>query len=340
MPMPDPPPGAQRRLLARHLAGTGIELGPGHSAFPTYYPGVGVRYVDRWQPDENRALFRELGEDAPFPAPDIISNLDTDGLRAIEDASQDFVIASHVLEHVANPVALLGDIHRVLRPGGILLLLLPDRRRTFDRRRGPTSLNHLLDEHARGVDVVDDDHVLDFLVATEESIPEDPQERADLFDLHRRRSIHVHCWQEEEFFEVLVHAATALGHRWELIDAVLAEDEGPDGFEFGYVVRRSSALDDAAVLVERLRLTWRNWYEHRLWLHGQLAVARPNDPDPAADVSPGAAPTASPPHHSEPTWAARFRREFSKTLQALTTRSSRFQRTLSEAIRTSKPRPR
>ncbi len=332
--MPSPPPGAQRRLLARHLVGTGIELGPGHSAFPTYYPGVRVQYVDRWQPDENRALFRELGEDAPFPVPDIISNLDTDGLRAIEDASRDFVIASHVLEHVANPVALLADVHRVLRPGGILLLLLPDRRRTFDRRRQPTPLDHLLDEHAR------DDHVLDFLFGTEESIPEDPQQRADLFDMHRRRSIHVHCWQEEEFFEVLVHATTALGQRWELIDAVLAEDEGPEGFEFGYVLRRSSALDDAAVLAERLRLTWRNWYEHRLWLHGQLAVVRPDAPDPAADLSPGAGTTASPPQQSEPTWAAWFRRELSKTLQALSTRSNRFQRTLSDVIRTSKPGPR
>ena len=275
--MADPVPGsrdAERGLLARHLVGSGLELGPGHAPFPVPYPGAGVRFVDRWQPAENRALFRELGDEAPFPEPDIVSNLDTDRLGAVDDASQDFVIASHVLEHVANPLALLDDIHRVLRPGGTLLVLLPDRHRTFDHGRRPTSLAHLLDEHAREVDSVADDHVADFLVGTGVAIPDDPAERSAMFDLHRRRSIHVHCWDDQEFFEVLVHAVAALGQRWELVDAVLAEDEGEDGFEFGYVLRRSLVLDDPEVLAGRLRLAWRRWYEHRRWWHSHLEVVR------------------------------------------------------------------
>ncbi|MGH9153393.1 MAG: methyltransferase domain-containing protein [Acidimicrobiales bacterium] len=235
---------------------------------------MAVRYVDRWLPAENRALFRELGEDAAFPQPDIVSNLDADRLGAIDDQSQDFVIASHVLEHVANPVALLGDVHRVLRPGGTLLVLLPDRHRTFDRDRRPTPLAHLVEEYERGVEEVDDDHVADFLVGTGVPIPDDPGERSAVFDLHRRRSIHVHCWDEHEFFEVLVHSVAVLGHRWELVDAVLSDDEGKDGFEFGYVLRRAPALHDPDVLAERLRLSWRRWYDHRRWWHSHLAALR------------------------------------------------------------------
>lgn len=264
----------QRSLLARHLVGNGLELGPGHVPFPITYPGTQVRYVDRWQPDENHILFPELGDAAPFLVPDVISNFDTDGLQAVDDTSEDFVIASHVFEHVANPLALLEDVHRVLRPGGVLLLLLPDRRRTFDRYRPATTLVHLLDEYGRGADHVDDDHVLEFLVGTDVPVPDDPLEREAVFALHRRRSIHVHCWHEEEFMEVLVHSVTALGHRWELVDAVLADDEGEDGFEFGYVLRRATVPADAEILAERLSLAWLRWHEHRVWVHSHVDVVR------------------------------------------------------------------
>src|SRR5436190_9220256 len=119
-----------RRALARHLHGDGLELGPGHAPFPLP-AGVRVRYVDRWSPAENEALFPEL-DDPTFPVPDIVADLDRDRLGAVEDATVDFVVASHVLEHVADPLALLADIHRVLRIGGVALVLLPDRRATFD----------------------------------------------------------------------------------------------------------------------------------------------------------------------------------------------------------------
>jgi SAM-dependent methyltransferase len=149
-------------LLARHLLGDGVELGPGHSPFPVPYSGTNVRYVDRWLPDTNRDLFPELRE-ATFPMPDIIADLDTDRLKALDDESQDFVIASHVLEHLANPLAMLDEIHRVLRSGGVALVLLPDRRRTFDRDRLPTLVQHLVAEYEADVTTVSDAHVEDFL---------------------------------------------------------------------------------------------------------------------------------------------------------------------------------
>ena len=43
---------------------------------------------------------------------------------AVEDASFDVVICSHVLEHVNDTLAL-ASIHRVLRPGGILIAMVP-----------------------------------------------------------------------------------------------------------------------------------------------------------------------------------------------------------------------
>lgn len=49
-----------------------------------------------------------------------------DGVRLpFADASFEQVLCTEVLEHVSSPVALLRDIHRVLTPGGLLILTVP-----------------------------------------------------------------------------------------------------------------------------------------------------------------------------------------------------------------------
>jgi SAM-dependent methyltransferase len=57
------------------------------------------------------------------------------GLRAVQgtltelplaDNSLDIVTAKHTLEHVDDPLRGLREIHRVLRPGGVALIVVPD----------------------------------------------------------------------------------------------------------------------------------------------------------------------------------------------------------------------
>jgi SAM-dependent methyltransferase len=271
---------AVRQLLSRHLVGCGVELGPGHIPFPLPFPGTKIAYVDRWAAGEHRQLFPELGDAVEFPRTDILCDLNVDRLKPLDDASQDFVIASHVLEHVADPIGLMHEIHRVVRPGGTALVLLPDRRRTFDVRRDPTSLDHLVREFEAGVTEVDDDHIVEFLRHTE--APEDfarfesepPEVQRAFVEWHRERSIHAHCWHEDEFVEVVLYGIAELGHHWELVDGVLADDEGPEGFEFGYVLRRCSAQGlDAAERRDRFEATWRAWSADRRVLHQRLRAA-------------------------------------------------------------------
>jgi predicted SAM-dependent methyltransferase len=247
---------AIRGLLTRFLIGAGVELGPGHHPMPMLFPDVTVRYVDRWDPEQNRALFPDVADGSTFTTPDVIANLDVDRLSALADESQDFVIASHLLEHLANPLAQLEDMHRVLQRGGVALIFLPDRRYTFDRKRSPTPLEHVIADYRDHATVVSDEHLEDHLRKTDvwqESWTE--EDRRQEFAFNRDRSIHVHCWSEDEFLPVLEHTIVAMDMQWELLDAMFVEDV-TDGFEFGFALRRPHVDADPIVVAQRLRVAW------------------------------------------------------------------------------------
>jgi SAM-dependent methyltransferase len=67
-------------------------------------------------------------------------------LTGIESEKYDFLLASHCLEHCANCLKTLQEWIRIIKPGGFLLLILPDKRFTFDHKRKVTSFQHLLED--------------------------------------------------------------------------------------------------------------------------------------------------------------------------------------------------
>jgi SAM-dependent methyltransferase len=89
------------------------------------------------------------------------NNFITEGstLEGIANAKYDFLLSSHNLEHMANPIKALLNWKRVLTPYGFLLLVLPDKHRTFDYRRPLTTLEHMRDDYARNMGEDDMTHV-------------------------------------------------------------------------------------------------------------------------------------------------------------------------------------
>jgi SAM-dependent methyltransferase len=63
-----------------------------------------------------------------------------------ESGSYDCVVASHCLEHVANPIKALVEWKRVLRSDALLLVLLPHRDYAFDWRRPVTTVAHMRED--------------------------------------------------------------------------------------------------------------------------------------------------------------------------------------------------
>lgn len=69
-----------------------------------------VRFVGERHPGWRLELLQPPGLKSPFP-----------------DASFDRVFLLDVVEHASDPVRLLAECHRVLKPGGVLTLSTPDR---------------------------------------------------------------------------------------------------------------------------------------------------------------------------------------------------------------------
>jgi SAM-dependent methyltransferase len=232
---------AKRVHLARWLRGDGIEVGALHHPLAVP-PGANVRYVDHLPEQELRRRYPEL-DGEPFAPISIIGS--AEDLSAIGDESVDFVIANHLLEHLENPVKGLSEFHRVLRPGGILYLALPDQRQTFDRDRPLTSTEHLLDEYRAGsADRNRRGHYVDWArhvtpLTPDAKVDVDPNEAAEteadrLIGLHY--SIHFHVWRPDTFLDFLVAARREAGLDLSLL--AFAAPEHPDDNEFTMVLAK------------------------------------------------------------------------------------------------------
>lgn len=242
-----------RGVIGRTISGDVLEIGPGHEPFPLA-SGARVRYADRSVEGGRDKNWPELAGLPHGPKADLNINLDVDGLASIPDCSLDAVIACHVIEHLANPIAALREFERVLRRQGRLVLVVPDRNLTFDSVRQPTPLAHVLAKFHQGVTQVCDEDIREFCSAIYFQPPihpaavrewHNPQRLdAELLELHRRRSIHVHCWSPEEFASLIVGLLADRLVSWAFVDLYLPGD--PREIEFGLVLQRGASTPRAA----------------------------------------------------------------------------------------------
>jgi SAM-dependent methyltransferase len=75
----------------------------------------------------------------------------------------DFVAASHVLEHVANPLRALQEWKRLVKPSGTILLLVPHKAGMFDHRRRFTTFDHIKKDFESNVAETDLTHLQEIL---------------------------------------------------------------------------------------------------------------------------------------------------------------------------------
>jgi SAM-dependent methyltransferase len=223
--------GYRADLARRYLRGEGIEIGALHR--PVRLPRAAhVRYVDVMTREELLSTYSPAvyGDPRWVVKTDVVD--DCERLARFPDGSLDFVIANHTLEHVEDTVAGLESLVRVLRPGGVLFLALPDARRTFDASRARTTVEHVLADHREGPERSRELHYREW--AAVECLPEDRvPERVAQFRAEGARH-HFHVWELEGFLDLL--QTLELPVTLELAETHLDE--------FVVILRRSSSSDD------------------------------------------------------------------------------------------------
>jgi SAM-dependent methyltransferase len=124
----------------------------------------------------------------------------------IADDSYDFVAASHVLEHVANPLRALQEWKRLLKPSGTILVVVPHRAGTFDHRRPFTSFDHIKGDFESNVTEADLTHLQEVLELSDLALdppagsPQQFRERC-LQNLSKR-AMHHHVFSPELLVEM------------------------------------------------------------------------------------------------------------------------------------------
>ncbi len=245
----------------------GVEIG----AFKSPVPGLDPQpiYVDRFRDYAGeRCLADYYGDATELP---------------FRDNSLDYVITSHVLEHVANPVKALAEWYRVLRPGGVIYCLVPDRRFTWDHGRALSTVDHLLDDYMRGTTVSDGTHINDFVDGVDWSTyspatppAEVPAKKIELKEIYHSAvnsgneiNIHFHVFEPSNLLALFETLRLGPRHRfvWQVVDqAERFPANNPIGFlavvqvektwsdrVAGWLNRRRSQRDPRAIVLPTAR---------------------------------------------------------------------------------------
>lgn len=133
-------------LAQQYCQGRGIEIGPSaHNLFGLENCLMVGLPIDM-DPISVEEQIRLCGE---YIVPDIEAFADA---LPFEDGELDYVIHSHVLEHLPNPIRALIEWHRVLRDGGILFMIVPHRDALeYDAKRPVTTLAELESAYERNL---------------------------------------------------------------------------------------------------------------------------------------------------------------------------------------------
>jgi predicted SAM-dependent methyltransferase len=196
-----------QKILSNIIPSTqiGIEIGPLNSPIVTRQMGK-IRYVDHATTEELRIKC------APWGTIDIATIVDVDyvwGMKSLEELTRreapfDYVIASHVVEHVPDLIGWLKEIRSVLKPGGILSLAIPDKRFTYDFFRQLTKPAEMIEAYLR------------------QSKKPSPKQ---IFDYHAEfvRRKKEFSWRVNGFEHELVHEHS-LDKAWEIAQDAFAKD--------------------------------------------------------------------------------------------------------------------
>jgi SAM-dependent methyltransferase len=279
--------GAERALVAIDPARQhGVEIGPLTRPLVTRSMGS-IKYIDRAPRHELLQWYANNPDVDPEKIVDIDYVWgDKSLIECMAGEQVDYCIASHVIEHVPDLITWLAEVAEILRPGGILSLVVPDRRYTFDILRRTSGVAEAVDAYVNRLRKPNPrqifDHFSNFTKVDAQAVwsgkidpkalrPQEPPASVLALAKEARqngRYIDVHCWvfTPESFLELLADIAT-LG----LLDFEVAHffATAPGTLEFHASLRRLPGGMDCEQKKRTIRGSlWGAQFQDRLFTRG------------------------------------------------------------------------
>ncbi len=136
-------------------------------------------------------------------------------LLDIENNQYDFVLSCHSLEHVANPIKALKESNRILKTNGKFVLILPDKRFTFDKNRSYTTFEHLLNDELQNVDEKDTTHFEEVINTNLDAQNAEKRQFLinEMTNNYQNRYVHHHVFSFEVIKKLLEHTGFEVTHQ-------------------------------------------------------------------------------------------------------------------------------
>jgi SAM-dependent methyltransferase len=195
--------GVRKAIAEIFIKGVGLEVGAGDRPFPLP-AGIKCFYGDIL---DTPALAKYFGaQKVSFDGV-----IDAQTMQGIPLQSLDFVISAHVIEHLYDPLGSIYAAIATLKPGGIFILAAPEMTKTWDKRRPPTTLEHVILDSQDGGESTRLQAYLEHFrhvhpEITGHELPESEVIARAPISMAQKMDLHVHAWRASDFTEMIEYA--------------------------------------------------------------------------------------------------------------------------------------
>lgn len=194
-----------RTALLALCKGRGVEVGPGPKPQVRPAPDTEVFYIERSSPEVWTKLYgADYAVSFDFDLLPLYKVGDAHEIPA-DPESLDFIFSSHVFEHLANPIGHLEIWFKLLRPGGRIVMVVPDYIGSKDFLVNESSLDELVAEYKVGEFEITDAHYERFGRARGSAKIAKKSRSQDM-------SIHVHYYTKGNTTQLCEFACDHLGY--------------------------------------------------------------------------------------------------------------------------------
>lgn len=139
---------AEKVLHLCNIKGKGLEIGPSFAPIAPKSEGFDIEIIDHLDKEGLKKKYSGHNVDlSKIEEVDYIWNGEKYADLTGKDNYYDYIIASHVIEHTCDIIGFLNDCNDLLKDGGILSLVIPDKRFCFDCMRPLTGVSKAIDCH-------------------------------------------------------------------------------------------------------------------------------------------------------------------------------------------------